>query len=549
MTLVAAAAACSTRAPEPAATPAAPDAAGARAHTYLLERVDDAAVVQLYADGFDALPLQREDARSGISTRRRSPAATSTTTSATRTASRCASVLEEILTHPHGVDAGHARRDPALHEAVLAQHRPVQQPDGAQVRAEVHARGVRRGGAGGRGGRRAVPAASRRDARRDARRGSSRCSSTRASTRSSRTRRPGAGKDILRVEREQPVRRRHDGRPRGVRRAVPAELAPGEARRQAGRGGLPGRRPLRRRRSRAIVEAPRGGACRSPPSRWRRRSRALVTFYRTGETADREAYDIAWVQDKASPVDTINGFIEVYLDARGIKGAWEALVFYVNQEKTDGHPEARRATRSGSRTACRGTRSTASRACRASRPTPSTSSSRPATPGPVTPVGINLPNDQRDPRAVRQQVGVAVERQRGVRQVDAAGLPRASSRGRRRRPRAPTKWSAFAGELTTNMHEVIGHGSGKRGRAAEGQPAGGAQGAVLGARGGARRPGRRSTSCPTRSWSSSASCRRTTSDGDRAGRVRGLHAQRARAAAPRSARARRSRKTTCATAR
>ena len=39
--------------------------------------------------------------------------------------------------------------------------------------------------------------------------------------------------------------------------------------------------------------------------------RALITFYQTGETADREAYDIAWVEDKSSPVDAINGFIEV----------------------------------------------------------------------------------------------------------------------------------------------------------------------------------------------------------------------------------------------
>ena len=62
--------------------------------------------------------------------------------------------------------------------------------------------------------------------------------------------------------------------------------------------------------------------------------RALIRFYTTGRDADRIAYDIAWVQDKASPVDTINGFIEVYLDARSIKGAWEALVFYVNREKT-----------------------------------------------------------------------------------------------------------------------------------------------------------------------------------------------------------------------
>src|SRR4029434_7016771 len=62
--------------------------------------------------------------------------------------------------------------------------------------------------------------------------------------------------------------------------------------------------------------------------------RALVACYRTGETADREAYDIAWVRDKSSPVDTINGFVEVYLDARSIKGAWEAIVFYVNAAKT-----------------------------------------------------------------------------------------------------------------------------------------------------------------------------------------------------------------------
>jgi dipeptidyl-peptidase-3 len=62
--------------------------------------------------------------------------------------------------------------------------------------------------------------------------------------------------------------------------------------------------------------------------------RALVQWYRTGEDADRAKYDIAWVQDKQSPVDTINGFIEVYLDARGVKGSWEGLVFYVNREKT-----------------------------------------------------------------------------------------------------------------------------------------------------------------------------------------------------------------------
>ena len=66
-------------------------------------------------------------------------------------------VLEAIVTHAAGVDPRDARRDHALHQAVLDQHRPVQQPHGAQVRARVHARRVRRRGARRRTLRRAFP--------------------------------------------------------------------------------------------------------------------------------------------------------------------------------------------------------------------------------------------------------------------------------------------------------------------------------------------------------------------------------------------------------
>src|SRR5687767_14970005 len=61
---------------------------------------------------------------------------------------------------------------------------------------------------------------------------------------------------------------------------------------------------------------------------------ALIKFYETGNDADREAFDIAWVQNRDSAVDTMNGFIEVYMDARGMKGSWEGLVYYTNHEKT-----------------------------------------------------------------------------------------------------------------------------------------------------------------------------------------------------------------------
>ena len=107
---------------------------------------------------------------------------------------------------------------------------------------------------------------------------------------------------------------------------------------------------------------------------------ALVKWYRTGEEADRIAYDVAWVQDKDSPVDTINGFIEVYMDPRGHKGSWEALVYFVNREKTE---EIRKIAANAQWFEDRmpWADSTGSRASAASPPTPSTSSSRPATPG------------------------------------------------------------------------------------------------------------------------------------------------------------------------
>ena len=63
--------------------------------------------------------------------------------------------------------------------------------------------------------------------------------------------------------------------------------------------------------------------------------KALVQWYRTGDDGDRAKYDIAWVKDKDALVDTINGFIEVYLDARGVKGSWEGVVYHVNREKTE----------------------------------------------------------------------------------------------------------------------------------------------------------------------------------------------------------------------
>ncbi len=53
--------------------------------------------------------------------------------------------------------------------------------------------------------------------------------------------------------------------------------------------------------------------------------RDLVRYYQTGDPKDWIAFDIDWVQNN-EPVDFVNGFIEVYRDARGAKGTSQSFV-------------------------------------------------------------------------------------------------------------------------------------------------------------------------------------------------------------------------------
>ena len=187
--------------------------------------------------------------------------------------------------------------------------------------------------------------------------------------------------------------------------------------------------------------------------------RANIAYYRTGAPVDQRVYDIAWVADQDSTVDTINGFTEVYMDARGAKGAWEALVFYVNPEKTgairtiaehaqwfeDRMPWDPRYRKAGVTGITANAIDVVVEIGDA---------------GPLTPIGINLPNDQ----TVRERYGSksislsnVVETydrsQPGGYRQEFAWTEEEAERSRR--------WGGLAGEMTTNMHEVIGHASGQ----------------------------------------------------------------------------------------
>ena len=195
---------------------------------------------------------------------------------------------------------------------------------------------------------------------------------------------------------------------------------------------------------------------------------ALIRWYRTGEDRDREAFDIAWVRNRDSVVDTMNGFIEVYMDARGAKGAWQGVVYYVNHEKTEKihrlaanaqwfedhlpiDPRFRKPKVHGV-------------SARAIEVVFEAGDS-----GPITPIGVNLPNDQR----IREQYGsksVSLSNVLEAYEQSTLDSFRHEFSWSDEEIERARRWSAFAGELTTEIHEVLGHGSGRMADGITAQP-------------------------------------------------------------------------------
>jgi dipeptidyl-peptidase-3 len=89
--------------------------------------------------------------------------------------------------------------------------------------------------------------------------------------------------------------------------------------------------------------------------------------------------------------------------------------------------------------------------------------------GPITPIGINLPNDQH----VRENYGSKSVSLSNVTEAYDKSTPasfRSEFSWTPEEVTRATKWSALSGELTTNMHEVIGHASGKVSDKVKGKP-------------------------------------------------------------------------------
>lgn len=195
------------------------------------------------------------------------------------------------------------------------------------------------------------------------------------------------------------------------------------------------------------------------PDKTRKALERLIRYYKTGSPGDWRSYNIAWVQDKDSVVDTINGFIEVYLDARAVKGAWEGVVsFFAEDQAKEIQQLAAEAQwfeermpwdQEFKKPNVKGINA------RAITVIMETGDS-----GPMTPIGINLPNE------------VEIRQEYGSKSVSLVNVKQAYNKVRGGRALVEFAWDeeevARAKEYgdkiadtVTNLHEVVGHASGK----------------------------------------------------------------------------------------
>lgn len=188
--------------------------------------------------------------------------------------------------------------------------------------------------------------------------------------------------------------------------------------------------------------------------------RHLIRYYQTGDVEDWRAFNIAWVQDTDSVVDQINGFVEVYLDARGQKGAWEAVVSFLNPEQSvmikalaeetqwfeDRMPwedKYKKANVKGI-------------SARVISVITETGDS-----GPITPIGINLPNEA-DIRENHGSKSVSLGNViKGYENARSGGGSLDEFAWSEAEVERAVKWDSLSGDVSTNLHEVVGHASGQ----------------------------------------------------------------------------------------
>lgn len=186
----------------------------------------------------------------------------------------------------------------------------------------------------------------------------------------------------------------------------------------------------------------------------------LIDYYRTGDLHLFDEYSIEWLKDTESSIDFINGFIEVYGDALAYKASWESVVEIVDKE------------------ACERTRKLAGNALWFEQHAPIDSRFKKSEVKgvtarvmqvamlggdchPATPIGINLPNAE----WIRERYG---SKSVTLDNITYAYDMAAGSSGvldefaaSEEEIRLAREFGSLGSSLHTDLHECLGHGSGK----------------------------------------------------------------------------------------
>ena len=186
----------------------------------------------------------------------------------------------------------------------------------------------------------------------------------------------------------------------------------------------------------------------------------LIEFNQTGDLLAFNEYCIAWVRDLDSRVDFVNGFTETYTDPLGITGTWESLVNFKDMEATkrtaiisenaqwfeDNSPTDPRFKKEEVKGVSAKVITAVILAgdCY-----------------PATPIGINLPNAN------------WIRKEYGSKSVTIDNLMHAYNEAAKGNGfneefmvseeirKAYNQYGAMCGDLHTDLHECVGHGSGK----------------------------------------------------------------------------------------
>jgi len=186
----------------------------------------------------------------------------------------------------------------------------------------------------------------------------------------------------------------------------------------------------------------------------------LIQYYKTGDLKLFDDYSIAWTKDTESRIDAVNGFIENYLDAIGKKASFESTVSLKDMEET------KRIEAIARQAQWFEDNSPIMQEHKKKKVTGITGKAitvivESGDSGPVTPIGINLPNAE----WIRKDYGSKSVSLSNI--IHSYNL--ASAKGGLLDEFAVNdevlqrmkKHGALASDLHTEMHECIGHASGQ----------------------------------------------------------------------------------------